>query len=47
MAQGILQVCDFHLRATENRPSALIVEMENIPHKSVSKQKLKDLEIMI
>ena len=50
MAQGILQACDFHLKATEDRPSALIAEIENIPHKFVSThegtQKLKDLEII-
>jgi hypothetical protein len=38
MAQIILQPRDFHLKATEDRPSVLKAEMENIPHQYTNTQ---------
>jgi hypothetical protein len=40
MAQGILQPRDFHLNATEDLPSVLKAEMENIPHKYTNTREL-------
>ena len=39
MARGILEPCDFRLKATEDRPSVLKTEKENIPQKYTNTRK--------